>query len=192
MKFVVDCMLGKLGKWLRILGFDALYLNKAEDKDLLFLARREKRILLTKDHELLRSAAGQPSLFIGSDSWPEQLVQVLDVFKLRAKARPHSRCLACNVALRRVPKRSVRNLVPPFVFARASSFAACPSCGRLFWPGTHFRDMDRTIDRILGERRGRKKEPAEDGKKPRTAERGQSVGRKSRIIKRDPENQEGT
>ena len=167
MKFIVDCMLGKLGKWLRILGFDALYLNKAEDKDLLSLARSENRTLLTKDQGLLRSAAGHTCLFIESDSWPEQLAQVLDAFKLRAKAKPHSRCLACNVGLRRIPKKSVRNLVPPFVLARASSFAACPACGRIFWPGTHFRDMDWTIDRILGDKKTRIKGPVEKGEKAR-------------------------
>jgi uncharacterized protein len=149
MKFVVDCMLGKLSKWLRILGFDALYLNRAEDKDLLLFARRERRTLLTKDHELLLSASGLPRLFIQSDNWQEQLSQVLDAFKLRDKIRPHSRCLTCNVGLKRIPKKSARNLVTPFVFERAPSFAVCPGCGRLFWPGTHFRDMDRTIALIL-------------------------------------------
>ncbi len=167
MKFVVDCMLGKLSKWLRILGFDALYMNKAEDRDLLLLARRENRTLLTKDHALLHSAAGLPCLYIESDSWPEQLVQVLDAFKLRGKVRPHSRCLACNAGLRRIPKKSAQNLVPPFVLARASSFAACPACGRIFWPGTHFRDMDRTIDRVLRTRKVRSKGPLEKREKDR-------------------------
>ena len=161
MKFVVDCMLGKLGKWLRILGFDALYMSKAEDRDLLLLARREKRTLLTKDHGLLLSAAGLPRLFVESDAWPEQLNQVLDAFHLRDKAKPHSRCLGCNVGLKRIPKRSAKNLVTPFVLERASSFAVCPACGRIFWPGTHYRDMDRTIVRVLGERNDRRKRKAE-------------------------------
>jgi len=169
-------MLGKLGKWLRILGFDALYTNKAEDRDLLLLARRDSRVLLTKDHELLRSAAGLPRLFVESDSWPEQLIQVLDAFKLKGKARPHSRCLACNVGLRRIPKKSARNLVPPFVFARASSFAVCPACGRIFWPGTHFRDMDRTIDRILGKGESGAKGKRKRGNGPGEAGRGNPFG----------------
>lgn len=170
MKFVVDCMLGKLGKWLRILGFDAVYMNKAEDRDLLLLARREKRTLLTKDHELLLSAVGHPCLFVESDAWPEQLNQVLDAFRLRDKAKPHSRCLACNVGLKRIPKRSAKNLVTPFIFERASSFAVCPACGRIFWPGTHFRDMDLTIARFLGagnDRRKRKVEKRGKSREPR-------------------------
>jgi len=167
MKFVVDCMLGKLGKWLRILGFDALYMNKAEDGELLLLARREKRTLLTKDHELLLSAAGLSSLFIESDSWQAQLTQVLDAFRLRDKAKPHSRCLACNVGLKRIAKKSAKNLVTPFIFERASSFAVCPACGRIFWPGTHFRDMDLTIVRMLGAEKDRRKRKAERGEKAR-------------------------
>jgi uncharacterized protein with PIN domain len=149
MKFMVDCMLGKLAKWLRILGFNAAYLNKAEDGELLLLARREKRVLLTKDQELLQSAAGLPSLFVESDDWQEQVTQVLDAFRLRDRAKPHSRCLVCNVEIKRIPKRMARNLVTPFVFERAVSFAICPSCGRVFWPGTHFEDMDLKIGQIF-------------------------------------------
>jgi len=148
MTFVVDCMLGKLAKWLRILGFDAVYLNKAEDRDLLLLARREKRVLLTKDHELLLAASDIPGLFIESDNWQEQLAQVLDVFGLRDRVRPHSRCLLCNVDLKKIPKRLARNLVAPFVFEKARSFAICPSCGRVFWPGSHYKDMDLKLARI--------------------------------------------
>lgn len=157
MKFIVDCMLGKLAKWLKILGFDAIYLNKAEDRDLLRLARREKRVLLTKDQELLQAAAGLPRLFVESDNWQEQLTQVLEAFRLRNRAKPHSRCLLCNVELKRIPKGMARNLVPPFVFERAPSFAICPTCGRVFWPGTHFEDMDLKIARILRKRTNRRK-----------------------------------
>ncbi|MGB7294852.1 MAG: Mut7-C RNAse domain-containing protein [Candidatus Aminicenantales bacterium] len=149
MNFVADCMLGKLAKWLRILGFDTVYLNKAEDLDLLLIARRQQRILLTKDHRLLETAKDVRSLFIKSDDWPEQLVQVLDTYGLRDAVRPHSRCLACNVKLKAIPKTMAGNLVTPFVLERAASFAVCPSCERVYWPGTHFRDMDATIERIL-------------------------------------------
>jgi len=149
MKFIVDCMLGKLAKWLKILGFDAVYLNRAEDRELLLLARREKRVLLTKDQELLKAAVGLPRLFVESDNWQEQMAQVLDAFRLRERAKPHSRCLLCNVELKRIPKRMARNLVTPFVYERAPSFAICPVCGRVFWPGTHFEDMDMKIARIF-------------------------------------------
>jgi len=168
MKFIVDCMLGKLAKWLKILGFDAVYLNKAEDRDLLVLARREKGVLLTKDRELLVAAVGLPTLFIESEDWQKQLAQVLDAFKLRKRARPHSRCLLCNVELKRIPRSRARNLVTPFVFERTPSFAICPSCGRVFWPGTHFQDMDLKIARILRTGKNRKKIVSETVKKGRS------------------------
>jgi hypothetical protein len=167
MKFIVDCMLGKLAKWLKILGFDTVYLNRAEDSELLILARREKRVLLTKDQELLQAAAGLPSLFIESDDWPEQLAQVLETFRLRDRARPHSRCLLCNVELKRIPKRMAKNLVTPFVFERAPSFAICPSCGRVFWPGSHYEDMDLRIARILRKKTSQKKGDRRKKQKPR-------------------------
>lgn len=161
-------MLGKLAKWLKILGFDTIYLNKAEDRDLLFLAQREKRVLLTKDQELLVAASGLSSLFIESDNWQEQVAQVLDAFQLRDRARPHSRCLTCNIELKRIAKKLARNLVTPFVFQRASSFAICPSCGRVFWPGTHFQDMDRKIDRILRAKKKRRRSEPETKKEVRS------------------------
>lgn len=172
MKFVVDCMLGKLAKWLKILGFDTVYLNKAEDRDLLLLARREKRVLLTKDQELLLAASGHPCLFIESDIWQEQVAQVLDAFQLRDRARPHSRCLACNMTLKKIPKALARNLVTPFVFERAPSFAICPACGRVFWPGTHFQDMDKKIGRILRVGEKRRRIGPETGKKARRLPKG--------------------
>jgi uncharacterized protein with PIN domain len=172
MKFVVDCMLGKLAKWLKILGFDTVYLNKAEDRDLLQIARRQRRILLTKDHGLLEAAKNVRSLFVKSDDWPEQLVQVLDTYGLREAVRPHSRCLGCNLKLKVIPKSSARNLVTPFVLERSASFAICPACERVYWPGTHFQSMDRRIEGILqraeyqkppGKRR--KKSPGRSSKK---------------------------
>ncbi len=143
-------MLGKLAKWLRILGFDAAYWSKAEDSELLDCARRDNRVLLTKDHHLLETAKGVPNLFIDSDDWRQQLDQVLQEFQLRPEIRPYSRCLTCNCELKHLPKDKARNLVAPFVLERSDAFAICPQCGRVFWPGTHFEDMDITISRILG------------------------------------------
>ncbi|OGD18685.1 MAG: hypothetical protein A2W03_08825 [Candidatus Aminicenantes bacterium RBG_16_63_16] len=152
MRFVVDVMLGKLAKWLRILGFDAAYGNRAGDRELVQTARRERRVLLTRDHLLLQSAKNIRGLLIESDDWRRQLDQVLDAFGLRDRARPLSRCLACNVGLKRLSRKNARNLVAPFVFERAPTFSICPGCGRIYWPGTHFGDMDRKLAEILGRR----------------------------------------
>ncbi|GAG50226.1 unnamed protein product, partial [marine sediment metagenome] len=70
MKFIVDCMLGKLAKWLKILGFDALFFSKIEDSELLVLAQKERRILLTRDNGLIEKCRDVRNLFIESEDWP--------------------------------------------------------------------------------------------------------------------------
>jgi uncharacterized protein with PIN domain len=150
MKFAVDCMLGKLAKWLKILGFDTLFFPKIDDDDLLSLSLREGRILLTRDTDLLKRADKARAVFVQSEKWQEQLRQVLDTYQLRDQVRPFSRCLTCNTPLKSLPKKRAQNLVSPFVFQRARSFALCPDCNRVYWRGTHFRDMERKINGILG------------------------------------------
>ncbi len=155
MTFVADCMLGRLAKWLRILGFDVLYFSKAEDPDLVAIARREGRVLLTRDTGLIERTARRPDrLFIRSVAWEDQVVQVLDEFGLWDTVRPNTRCIACNLPLKLLSREQARNLVTPYVGERAASFAVCPGCERVFWQGTHYGDMERKIGRLL-ERRGR-------------------------------------
>jgi uncharacterized protein with PIN domain len=156
MKFAVDCMLGKLAKWLKILGFDSLYFSKIEDSELLALAQKEGRTLLSRDNALLQKSRGTPTLFIESEDWKTQLKQVLDDFNLWQKVSPYSRCIECNCKLKDLTKRRAKNLVTPFVYERAKSFALCPRCGRVFWKGTHHQDMEYKIKDILRKKRNKK------------------------------------
>jgi uncharacterized protein with PIN domain len=152
--FVADCMLGRLAKWLRVLGFDVLYFSKAEDRELVALARREGRVLLTRDSGLIERTAKRPNrLFILSDDWQDQVVQVLDEFGLWDEVKPHSRCLACNLLLKTLSRERARNLVTPYVGEHAAAFAMCPGCGRVFWQGSHAGDMERKIGQLLERRR---------------------------------------
>ena len=96
MTFIVDGMLGKLAKWLKILGFDALFMADDDDQ-ILAAARRENRTLLTRDREFVRRAGRHPALLIESTFWPDQVRQVLARFDLYGEARPFTRCLECNV-----------------------------------------------------------------------------------------------
>jgi uncharacterized protein with PIN domain len=153
MKFIVDCMLGKLAKWLKILGIDTKYFSKIEDSDLLSLAKKESRILLTRDTGLIEKSKDIDNLFIESEDWHTQVEQVLDAFDLWKKVSPYSRCIECNVTLRALSKERARNLVSPFVYESADSFALCPRCGRVFWKGTHHRDMEFKIDEILNKKK---------------------------------------
>lgn len=156
MRFVVDCMLGKLAKWLKILGFDTLYFSRADDDKLLELARRERRFLLTRDHSLLNRLGNQRALFIESEDWREQVRQVLQSLNLSPKIAPFSRCLHCNVKLKRLSRINARNLVSSFVYERARRFALCPQCGRVFWQGTHFQAMEEELSALFEEMKNKK------------------------------------
>ncbi|MBD3415075.1 MAG: hypothetical protein GF421_11670 [Candidatus Aminicenantes bacterium] len=148
-KFVVDCMLGKLAKWLRILGFDTLFFSKAEDDELRSLARRENRILLTRDTGIVEKAKKIKVVFIRSENWKKQVKQVLSELQLREQIKPYSQCIECNVPLKSISKKQAKNLVAPFVYERSDSFSLCPRCSRVFWPGTHHSDMNFKIEDIL-------------------------------------------
>jgi uncharacterized protein with PIN domain len=150
MRFVVDVMLGKLAKWLLILGFDTAFNPRWGDDELLALARKEGRTLLTRDHGLIQRARSLTSLFVASENWKEQIVQVVRAFDLGPSVRPFSRCLMDNVPLRTLPKARARNLVSSFVYEQAREFSLCPVCGRVYWKGTHFREMEKVLGSDLG------------------------------------------
>ena len=153
MKFIADCMLGRLAKWLKILGFDVLYFSKVDDRDLVEISRREGRVLLTRDTGLIEKTSRRKNrFFVASDDWQEQVAEVLDAFGLWGEARPNSRCLECNRALKPLARERARNLVTPYVLEHAASFALCPECGRVFWQGTHYGDMERKIEILLRRR----------------------------------------
>jgi uncharacterized protein with PIN domain len=146
-------MLGKLAKWLKILGFDVLFFSKIEDDELLTIAGNEGRILLTRDTGLIQRAKDVETLYLKSEEWPDQVQQVLGHFDLQEKVNPHTRCIDCNVVLKNLPKKNAKNLVSAFVFEQADSFALCPNCGRVFWRGTHFKDMEAKIQKMLKKKR---------------------------------------
>jgi uncharacterized protein with PIN domain len=146
--FIVDGMLGRLAKWLRILGFDARF-TPMDDTLILAEARRDGRVLLTRDRELVRRARSHPALLLESLHWPDQVRQVLDHFDLRGQTRPFSRCLECNVPLEAMPREAAVRLVPRHVLERSPAFALCPLCGRVFWSGTHQVAMERTLRELL-------------------------------------------
>lgn len=151
-RFAVDCMLGKLSKWLRVLGFDTIFFQAIEDDELLRLSRRQGRILLSRDTALLEKADPASALFILSDDWRRQVRQTLEHFGLQNRVAPYSRCLECNLPLKAIPRERARNLVTPFVFETAAEFSLCPGCSRIFWRGSHHADMEDTIEQILGNR----------------------------------------
>jgi uncharacterized protein with PIN domain len=144
MKFVADVMVGKLARWLRVLGLDVLYSNTFDDDEIVRLAESENRIILTRDTGLAARRIHSSCLFIESDHYKEQVQQVLRAFDLK-EFRVFSRCLECNTPLQSIDKEDVFERVPPFVYLTQERFATCPTCGRVYWHGTHADQMLKRI-----------------------------------------------
>ena len=143
MKFIVDGMLGRLAKWLRILGYDTTYFPDLDDDQLVRRARAEGRLLLTRDGGLARRR-GLQCLLIESDHLEEQLGQVLAEPAL-AEEHPFSRCPVCNTPLQKVEKTELEGRVPPHIFRTHTDFSLCPNCHRIYWPGTHWARMQEKL-----------------------------------------------
>ncbi len=148
MRFLADVMLGRLATWLRLLGYDTLYLPDADDPELARVARVEDRILLTRDVELTRRR-GLRFVLIGSEKVEEQLGQLSRELNLTARSA-FSRCARCNLPLQEVDKEAVRDIVPPYVFTTQDQFRRCPQCGRVYWRGTHWAHMVAEMQDTLG------------------------------------------
>lgn len=143
-------MLGRLAKWLRILGYDTLYFSSLDDNDLVRIARAEGRIVLTRDREMLRRR-GIDSLLIESDNFEEQIRQVLHDLNLKLD-ESFSRCPVCNSPLQNIDKEAVRERVPPYVFKTQERFSLCPQCDKIYWRGTHWQRMRERLKRLEEER----------------------------------------
>jgi len=139
-------MLGKLARWLRLLGYDTLYLQ-ADDDLLAHRARAEGRILLTRDQELARRR-GLETLLIHAQILDEQLAQVVETLGPPPPAAA-PRCMACNVPLEEITAAEAKPYVPSYVAQTQTAFRRCPVCGKVTWPGTHWDDIQARLESIL-------------------------------------------
>ncbi len=139
-RFAADRNLGKLVKWLRILGYDTLSERGDADRDFLRRAAEDGRIVLTRNRDLARRVQPASLVFVAADRVETQLGEVLNALNIAPDpARRMSRCLHCNVPLDAVTKAAVEGLVPAYVSGTQPRFRRCPCCGKIFWPGTHPR-----------------------------------------------------
>jgi len=153
-KFIVDLNVGRLAKWLRVLGYDALFVPDADDDQLIRIAAEEDRTILTKDSFIMQRrvvTSGQvKALLITSDYRQTQLRQVIQALGLKDDHQ-FSRCIECNVPLRDVAKEDVKDLVPPFVYSTQEEFMKCPRCGKVYWKGTHWTNMRQELAQVREE-----------------------------------------
>jgi hypothetical protein len=149
-RFVVDVMLGKLAKWLRILGHDVLYSNAFRDEELARIAAAEDRCLLTRDRDLLSRFRVKQALLIRSVTVTNQLRELASLLDISSRAAAFSRCTACNAPLREVDRSDVEDEVPAHVYRTAPSFFRCEGCRKVYWPGTHVSRMEEKLKEVFG------------------------------------------
>jgi len=144
MKFIADVMLGKLAKRMRLLGFDVLYDHAYQDNEVLRLALDQGRVILTRDTALASRPLAQNHILIGSDLVDEQLHQVVEMSSLPSTAML-TRCSACNTILTVPGRNEVRDLVSIHVYEQHRDFLRCETGERIYWKGTHVRNMGRFL-----------------------------------------------
>jgi uncharacterized protein with PIN domain len=144
-RFLCDPNLGRLAKWLRVLGFDAEFMRRWDPKQV-EQAVLEGRVVLTRKS----CARGRTGLiFIPHDHLPDQMRQVGTYLGIEKHACPFSRCVVCNEPLAGISREEVKDLVPEYVYATQETFSTCPSCRRIYWKGTHFERAHDLMGRLL-------------------------------------------
>ncbi len=150
-RFLADAMLGRLARWLRILGFDTAYRDDWTDAELARRAFEEERVLLTRDRRLPDEWRVPRVLVISAERAAEQLREVAAAFPRVTGARAFTRCSRCNARLEPATRESVAGAVPARVLREQTAFQRCPGCGRVYWEGSHVARMRRKLAELLGD-----------------------------------------
>jgi uncharacterized protein with PIN domain len=147
-KFVADVHLGKLVRLLRMLGFDVLYRNDYHDQAIITISVNEKRIILTRDRQLLYPKIVTHGYWVRSQNPQEQVVEVLKRFDLLKQINPFTRCLACNGHLHEVEKQDIVDRLEPLTIKYYNDFFQCDICKKVFWEGSHYVKLKNTLEKI--------------------------------------------
>lgn len=149
-RFVLDVHLGRLARYLRLLGFDTLHDGHRTDPELVEISTEQRRVLLTRDIDLLMHGSLTHGYFVRSVRPEEQLEEVAARFDLQGHLRPFSRCMVCNGRLASVPKTEVAADLPEATRAAYDDFKRCTSCRRIYWPGAHYDRLSRIVATVAG------------------------------------------
>ncbi len=146
MKLLLGKELGRLARWLRILGFDAAYFAGDNLSSLLIQALREERIILSRNHRLT-SSSGVKVILIKTGTLKDQIKEVMS--KLEIKLDPgmmFRRCILCNARLVDIDKEKIRDRVPEYIFNTQQDFISCPVCKRIYWQGSHWGNVKKILE----------------------------------------------
>ena len=145
-RFVLDCHLGRLARYLRQLGFDTLYRNDFNDDEVAELSATEQRIVLTRDRNLLKRSIIRHGYFVRQTDPRKQLDEIIQRYALKHEIIPFGLCTRCNGEVRRVDKTSILDLLEPNTRLHYNDFYQCSSCRQIYWEGSHFEHMKRLSD----------------------------------------------
>jgi uncharacterized protein with PIN domain len=148
-RFVIDTNLGRLARYLRLLGFDCEYRNDFSDADVAAISEKQQRIVLTRDRRLLQRKIIDRGYFVRSTNPQQQVREIIDRMDLYALARPFSRCTRCNGLLEEVPKSSIEHRLEPKTRRYYERFRQCSRCGQIYWQGSHEHRCRDLIERFL-------------------------------------------
>ena len=155
-RFIVDSNVGKLAKWLRMLGYDAVFFEGEDDAYMIDRALKENRVILTRDTRLMKrgviTSGRLKAIMIGSDKPEPQIQQVIEALHLDFQSHPFTVCLECNHPLEERSREEIEDRVPPYVFRTQPQYMECPSCHRIYWRGTHWQAMLRKLERLTKRR----------------------------------------
>jgi uncharacterized protein with PIN domain len=151
LKFVLDVHLGKLARYLRLTGFDTLYKNGYDDKDIIQISLEDERIILTHDLELLKNKLVTRGYWIRSQYPDEQLKEILQRFDAKNSLMLFKRCMECNTLLRDISKKDIIERLPLRTREYFHEFKNCPGCNRIYWKGSHYERMKKYIDSVIND-----------------------------------------
>jgi uncharacterized protein with PIN domain len=149
LRFIADGMLGKLTRWLRMLGHDVTYYRSLDDKKLVEAALSEKRVLLTRDHRLYRQSItqGVDAVLVEASDEAKKLADLAKLFNFKLEIDLSvSRCPKCSTTIKAVPKETVVNQIPRATSIYYNNFWKCPGCGQVYWQGAHWKRIEQTLE----------------------------------------------
>ena len=151
-KFIADNNVGKLAKWLRIIGYDTLLFKEKDDNKMIKLSLNGDRVILTRDTQLMKrrlvTEGKLKAMLINQDNPKAQLQGIMKNLDLSYSFSPFSLCLECNQPLAPQSKKEVQNAVPPYVFETQNQYMECPMCHRIYWRGTHWQAMVKELNNL--------------------------------------------
>jgi len=145
-RFVLDTNLGRLARYLRLLGFDCLYSNDFEDAAVASISSEQQRTVLTRDRTLLQRRIITHGYFVRAVRPRLQVPEVLSRFDLYRLVAPFSRCIRCNGALQDVDKQAIEARLEPKTRKYFNTFRICTDCGQIYWQGSHHERAMRLVD----------------------------------------------